>query len=127
MVNCYKCNKQITNPKDVNVVAFLGLIPRKLCNNCYSSKERGLWRGFYFPHTPLNSVLYTISLIVATIILSIALIVVIFGGQISDTSNVSPEIGKLMIISLIVLVLVWQWILFIIARITVNEIKRNLR
>lgn len=128
MIKCDKCGKQITNPKDVNVVALFGIKPVKMCNNCYASKERGLTRHyFYHPRWfPLNSIPFTIILIFLTIIFSIGIIATISaGGTISVSGKpVALSVGiKFVIVLLLSVLLGWQWILWLIARKYVNATK----
>ena len=71
-MRCEVCGKTITLKEDVNILAFLGFVPKNFCNNCYSSKERGLSRHFlYFPRQPINSKIYIVGLCFFTVFLVI--------------------------------------------------------
>ncbi len=130
MVNCNKCNKQITDPNDVNVLAFFGIKPTTMCNSCYASRERGITRHlFYYPKWfPLNSTPFIIILILATIIFSI-IIVAIFLGAGTATVNGEPtemSIGVKILLSMgFIIILGWQWALWLIAKNKVNAIQSS--
>ena len=129
MVNCNKCNKQITDPKDINVVALFGIKPTTMCNNCYASRERGITRHlFYYPKWfPINSTPFIILLVIATIVFLGIIIAILLGQGGTATINGKPtELSfgvRLMIVFLLLIVLVWQWILWFISRSFVSRIK----
>ena len=108
MVNCTKCNKKITDPNDINVVALLGIKPIYLCNNCYSSRERGIARNlFYYPTMfPINSKSFIIILVVATILFSIIIVAVLFGGGTAVVNGEPTKIsfGVRILIALLIMV-----------------------
>lgn len=79
MLKCESCGKIIKNKEDVNALAFLGVQPKYFCNNCYSSKERGLTRHFfYMPYQPINSKLYSLRLWVSSVLFLICLLIIVF-------------------------------------------------
>lgn len=129
MVKCDKCNKQITDSKDVNVVALFGIKPVTMCNNCYAARERGITRHmFYHPKWfPLNSLPWTISLIIGTLLLLVVISIILFNNSITSTANGQAtefSIGWRLLISFIIsLLLAWQWTLWIIARNKVNVLR----
>ncbi len=129
MINCKKCNKQITDSKDINVLALFGIKPTTMCNDCYASRERGITRHFfYYPRWfPINSTPFIILLVLFTIIF-LGIIIAIFLGQ-GGTATINGKPTELSsgiktLISLLFLVVLgWQWTLWFIARGKVNKIK----
>ena len=130
MVNCKKCNKQITDPSDINVLALLGIKPITMCNACYASRERGITRHlFYYPKWfPLNSKPFIIILILATIIFSIIIVAILLGSGTATVNGEPTELSfgvKALIALLLLVVLGWQWILWFTARSEVNKTKSS--
>lgn len=123
MTSCDKCYKRITDFKDINVVALLGVVPKSFCNDCYASRERGLLRGIYYPPKyPLNSWSFNISLIFATILL----LVFSFILFITDSTPEFPSIVKYSLAVLMIIIVIFQWILLVIARNRVNAVKNGI-
>ncbi len=115
MPTCYNCNKDIVKKDNANVLAFLGFVPRTFCNNCYSSKERGFVRHmFYFPKQPINSTVYKISLGIETFVVLLALA---FFGFLLITDSSKLSFGVLLVIVIVVILIgLWQWILYFKAK-----------
>ena len=128
-MNCDSCGKQITRKDDVNVLAFLGFVPKTFCNNCYSSRERGILRNFlYYPNKyPLNSKMFIIFLIIGSIILLGAVLLLAFGS--TQTANINGEStplsgGMKIFFSFIILIaLLWNWVLYVIARSKMSRLQ----
>ncbi|MBS3125957.1 hypothetical protein J4453_00750 [Candidatus Woesearchaeota archaeon] len=130
MVNCKKCNKQITDPNDINVLALLGIKPITMCNTCYASRERGITRHlFYYPKWfPLNSTPFIIILILATIIFPIIIVAIFLGSGTAAVNGEPTELSfgvKTLIALLFLIILGWQWILWFIAKSAVNKTKSS--
>jgi len=128
MVNCEKCNKRITDPNDVNVLALLGIKPTTMCNDCYASRERAIIRHmFYHPKWfPLNSTPFIIILILATILLSVVIVAILFGNATATVNGEPAELSfgvRVLIALLLLVVLGWQWILWFIAKSAVNKVR----
>lgn len=127
---CSSCNKEIRSKEDANVLALFGLIPKTFCNDCYSSRERGIMRNYiYYPSRfPLNSTMFFVLLIIGTIILLAAIALLLFGSAgtpaIVNGQETTLSGGFKVIISAIILViLIWNWILFSIAKSKLSELS----
>jgi hypothetical protein len=120
MVNCKNCNKQITDSKDVNVLALFGVVPTTMCNDCYASRARGITRYyFYYPRWfAINSKPFIILLVLISARVLFIASLVIFG----KTTEAFPG-GELIFISILFILLAWQWILWFIARKTMKRVK----
>ena len=79
-LTCHNCGKEITKKEDANFLAFFGFSIRAFCNNCYSSKERGFARHFfYIPKQPINSKMYSVGLWLLTLIIApVWILIVLF-------------------------------------------------
>ena len=127
MVTCRSCGKNIANREDVNVLALLGVKPVTFCNNCYASKERRslVRHALYFPQYPLNGRIFAITLAVITIIMIIVALLIIT----TDTAKMmvggaaAPASLELRLIfaSIIIIILLWFWSLWIRARNIMNQ------
>lgn len=132
MVNCKKCNKALTDPKDVNVVALLGIIPKTLCNSCYALKERGFTRHlFYIPkYFPINSKPF-LAIIILMLALWLLVTVLIFAsvGEWTVEGEVveeGPPIWiKFLIVFILFLIVAYVWILYIVARGIINKVEKG--
>ena len=118
MTKCGYCGKQITKKNDVNALAFLGIVPKYFCNNCYSSKERGFARHFlYAPRQPINGSLYIIGLIIATILTVILVPLIILSG------SQNTLFFKIIFFSLWIVLLIWQWIMYLIVKNKISHLS----
>ena len=114
MITCNNCGKKITDPKDVNVLAMFGVVPRTFCNGCYSSKERGFARHIlYWPKQPINGTLF----IVRFAFLALIWLAVLAYALVSKTS------GSWMIAALFSLIVLWYFLLWRSARNTVKKVE----
>lgn len=122
-MRCKNCGKLISEKKDANILAFLGFVPKSFCNNCYSSKERGLWRHlFYFPKQPINSRIYKFKLWLLTLFALGFFIIMILSINLSGGLK---QAILLLIIPLLLLlgVVIWLWILHFIAKRKLSKLK----
>ncbi|MBN2517690.1 MAG: hypothetical protein JXB14_02500 [Candidatus Altiarchaeota archaeon] len=130
-VNCHNCNKAIKDTNDMNVVAFFGISPRVFCNDCYSSRERGILRHtLYFPQKfPINSALFKIGLFVSTVVI-LFLAYAILGDSGVWTQNGKAAAGeisnevKLLISGFLLLSLGWAWVLHLYTSGKISQVKR---
>ncbi len=122
MINCENCGKEIKKKEDANVLAFLGVVPKTFCNNCYSSKERGFLRHFlYFPRQPINSKIYIVGLWILTIVLILFAFMATLFIKTSD-----DKFGNFVFTIVLfgwTIILVWQWILYSITKKKLSELR----
>ena len=118
MLKCEKCGKNISEKEDANVLALLGLVPTTFCNNCYSSKERGIERHFfYFPQFPINSKMFPLTLIVFTIFVSfISISMLSYQGS-------APVIILIPFLLILVFTVLWEWVLYLFVRKRLSSLK----
>lgn len=111
-MKCNRCEKAITEKQDTNILAKYGVKLQPFCNECYSTKERGLVRHFlYFPHSPLNSSMYKVNLGMLSFLAALTSLLIL--PYILWNPKASSAIPWLVGILLLVLVLmIWAWVLF---------------
>jgi len=120
-VRCENCRKQITKKEDVNVLAFLGVIPKYFCNDCYSSKERGFWRHFtHFPKQPINSKIYKVGLWILTCFVGFFAVIAV-SISVSDGWMVALPFSIAFLV--ILLIAVHLWIIYFIAKRKLSGLK----
>lgn len=119
MIKCDICGNNITRSDDVNVLALFGVKPTTFCNDCYAKKERGIVRNvFYFPAKyPLNSTLFTLGLVLFSIIGAIFLVAMLLNYAILPAGWV----GGLAFTIVIILVMLFEWTLWFTARRRVRQ------
>lgn len=129
VVNCSNCHKEITNLKDVNVTALLGILVKTWCNDCYAARERGILRHIFYKNNiaPLNSTYYTLTLSVTTIIIGVVAIAMVGGkGTWTTVGGQPPTLSSLIPYAIIVfIILAWGWALWIVARRIVRKIEKQ--
>ena len=115
MLKCNVCNKNIVEKKDANFIAFLGIIPKPFCNNCYSSSERGIGRHFlYIPSYPINSGMYIVSLVILLVGFFLSLFVFLSG-------SVEGDVGTILVI--LACVGLWELILYFTVHSKIYKLK----
>lgn len=114
-ITCENCKKTIKKKEDANFLAFLGFVPKAFCNNCYSSKERGILRHFlYFPQQPINGKMYKYGLIILSIIYPLIIILFLFSMK-SAYNDVGLVLFMFVLFFFIIgsfVGFVWPWILY---------------
>jgi hypothetical protein len=116
MIYCEKCKKTITEKEDANILLFLFVDPRAFCNNCYSSKERGLSRHFlYFPKHPINSKAYLYGLRFSIVYLIIILYLMGIDEVVARTHSI-PFI-------FILIGTIWAWIIHYAIKKSLSELE----
>jgi len=122
-MHCDNCGKQITKKKDANILAFLGVIPKSFCNNCYSSKERGFWRHvFYFPQQPINSEIYRFGMWVLTFCAIGFFAVMAISISLSDSLMKALPFLSVVFLFLFVMV-IYPWIMHSIAKKRISKLN----
>ena len=122
-MHCKNCGKLISEKKDANILAFLGFVPKSFCNNCYSSKERGLWRHLlYFPKQPINSRIYKFKLWFLTFFALVFFVIMAISISLLGEFK---QVLLLLIIPLFFLlaIVIWFWALHFIAKRKLSKLK----
>lgn len=122
MINCNKCNKKIKDSNDVNVLALFGIKPTTMCNSCYASRERGITRHlFYYPRKfPINSKPFILILSLVSVIWLILVIGTLLGK--AEVSGSSTGV-TILLFTIAIILMGWQWVLWFIAKGKVNAAK----
>ena len=121
MEHCDKCKKNITEKENANVLAFLGVVPKTLCNDCYARKERGFSRHLlYFPKHPINSKIYIVGLLIGTIIISLLVLMMLCSKEFYNEWK-NDDMG---LIYFFAILLSWYWILHFVTKRKIKKLKK---
>ena len=118
MQTCFKCNKNISYKNDANVLALRGIILKVFCNSCNPLKKRDLSIHIWcFPRIPINRGVYFWCGIFLTTIFTLMAIPLYY------SNTITSPVAKGAILFIWILIVVYVWILRIVAMSKIKNLK----